>query len=152
MATKATTGKSAILAIGSGESPTPVLQVKTWSFSGQQAKYDDTTNAGSPAQGAAVMEEAIPSTVSPGQLTVSGVFLPTDPGQESLASAFLSQALTSFTFTFPLFPGQTTTGNSYAFSGYVQDMPNAVDVDYSKAINFKTTIKIQGPITVTAGS
>lgn len=154
-ASKGFTGKGVVLSIGSGgesETFTAVLQVKTYSFSGMTAKYDDTTNLNSAAQGAAVLEEGLPATVSPGQLTLSGIFLPVDPGQMSLAAAYLSQALTDFKLQFPIAPGQTTAGNLFAFSGFVQDMPNAVDIDFSKVITFKTTIKLNTAITVTVGS
>jgi hypothetical protein len=155
MATKGSTGKGAILSIGnggSGETFTPVMQLKQIEISGQTIKFDDQTNLGSPAQGAVTLEEALPTTASPGQVKISGIFLPTDPGQTSLASAYLSAALTDFKLTFPLFPGQTTSGMVFAFSGWVQDMPNAVSIDFSKTILFSTTIKLNTPITVTAGA
>ena len=155
MATKGSTGKGAILAIGSGgtgETFTSVMQLKQIEISGQTIKFDDLTNLGSTAQGAVTLEEAMPVTASPGQIKISGIFLPTDPGQMSLASAYLSAALTDFKITFPLFPGQTASGMIYAFSGWVQDMPGAVSIDFSKTITFSTTIKLNTPITVTAGS
>jgi hypothetical protein len=155
MATKGTTGKGAILAIGSGgtdETFTSVMQLKQIEISGQTIKFDDLTNLGSTEQGAVTLEEALPTTASPGQVKISGVFLPTDPGQTSLAAAYLAATLTDFKITFPLFPGQTTSGMVFAFSGWVQDQPNAVSIDYSKTIMFSATIKLNTPITVTAGS
>jgi hypothetical protein len=48
-------------------------------------------------------------------------------------------------------PGQTTAGNLYAFSGYVQEFP-APDVQFDKVVNFKVTIKLTTVITLTQGS
>jgi len=156
-ATKGSTGKGLIFAIGSGspETFTPILQVKTYSHSGASAKYDDVTNAGSPTlggvAGAPIIEEALPTTVSPGTYKVSGVFLPSDTGYQALATAFSTQALTDFKVTMPLFSGQTTAA-SITFSGFVQDWPYGLDVDYSKTINYSITIKLNTFPVLTAGS
>jgi hypothetical protein len=153
-ATKGYTGKGTVLSVGSGgtsETFLPVLQVKTFQFSGQTWKFDDISNAGSPVAGAGVLEEALPSTMSGGSLAVSGVFLPTDPGQTALATAFNSGTLTDFKLQLPLAPGQTSTGNLYAFSGFVQEFP-LPDIQFDKALTIKATIKINTVITVTVGS
>lgn len=153
MATKSITGKGTVLSIVDGTTKTPVLQVRTWQFSGQQAKYDDITNADSPTTdgGVSVVEEVTPTTISAGQLAIGGVYLASDPGQSTLADAFNTQELTDFELQLPKASGQTTKGNLFAFSGYVQDMP-LPDLDYSKASTFKVTIKITGLIEVTPGS
>lgn len=155
-ASKGMTGRGTILSIGIAGSPetfTPVLQLRTFQPSGQSAKYEDLTNADSPtnANGNVVVEETLPTTISPGTYAFGGVFLPSDPGQLALLTAFETQALTDFKLQLLKGPGQAATGNLYAFSGYVQDMP-LPDVDYSKIATFKVTIKITGVIARTPGA
>jgi hypothetical protein len=153
-ATKGFTGKGTVLSVGSGgtsETFAPVLQIKTFQFSGQTWKYDDITNASSPQTGVGVLEEALPSTMSGGTLAVSGVFLPSDVGQLALATAFNAGTLTDFKLQLPIANGQTTLGNLYAFSGYVQEFP-LPDIQFDKALTIKATIKINTIIAVTLGS
>jgi hypothetical protein len=152
--TKASTGRGTVLSIGSGgtgETYLPILQVKTWQPSGQQWKFDDVTNGNSPVAGAGVLEEAIPATLSAGTWAIGGVFLPTDPGQLALATAFANGTLADFQLQLPASAAQPTKGNLYAFSAYVQDMP-LPDLQFDKAQTFKCTLKINTLITVTAGS
>ena len=67
---------------------------------------------------------------------MAGIFLPDDAGQQALKTAFQSGTLENFTVQLPKGPGQTTSGNLYAFSGYVQEFP-APDVQFDKVVNFK---------------
>jgi hypothetical protein len=153
-ASKGFTGKGTIFSIGVAGSPetfTAVAQVKTPQLSGQKASYDDITNLDSPQSGAAIVEEALPAKMSPGEIALAGIFLPGDAGQTALGSAFASQALTDFKLQLPKAPGQTTSGNLYAFSGYVQDYP-APEVSFDKTVTFKCTIKLNTLLTVTPGS
>lgn len=145
------TSRGTTLSIGSG-TPVTIMQVKQFSFSGVAAKYEDATNLNSPSVGAAVLEEAIPGTVSPGTATISGQFLPTDAGQTALLTAYDAQTLASFSLQLPKAPGQTTTGNLFAFSAYVQDMPLPDTLDVGKPITFKVTLKLNSIITITPGS
>src|SRR5882762_5252731 len=135
MASAGFTGKGTVLSIGSGgtsETFTPILQMKTFQFSGQTIKFDDITNVNSPVQANAAFEEAIPALVSGGQFTTSGVFLPSDPGQIAMSAAF-NGVLTDFKVQLPKGPGQTTAGNLYAFTGYVMDEP-LPDVSFDKTL------------------
>ena len=153
-ATKSVQGAQTILSIGSGgtnETFTAILQLKTYQFSGQQWKYDDVTNAGSPAQGPGVFEEPLPVTMSGGTLAVSGVFLPSDPGQTALAAGFNGGTLIDFKLQLPKAPGQTTAGNMYAFSAYVQEFP-LPDIQFDRAMTIKASLKIASPIVLTPGS
>ena len=80
-----------------------------------------------------------------------GVFLPADAGQLALAAAFATGALADFKLQLPIGPAQTTTGNLYAFSGYVQDFPSP-DVQFDKTVTFKVTVKLNTVLTVTPGT
>jgi len=126
--------------------------MKTYSFSGQSIKFDDITNLNSPLLGTTVtVEESLPATFDPGMLTASGIYIPSDPGQLAITNGFTAVALLSFRVQFPIAGTQTTTGNLYTFSGYIQDDP-LPDADYSKATPIKFTIKIVTPIVKTQGS
>jgi|SRR5215472_11207170 len=154
-ATKGFTGKGATFSIGTTPSPastfTVIAQLKTLAFSGQKWSFDDITCLSSPVVGAGVLEESLPTKVSPGELAIAGVFLPSDAGQPLLLAAFNSGGLNDFKVQLPVGPGQTTTGNLYTFSGYVQDMPTP-DIQVDKAINFKATIKLNTLLTLTPGT
>ena len=153
-ATKGFTGKGTVLSIGSGgtgEQFTAIVQVKTFQFSGQKWSFDDATNAGSPAVGVGVLKESIPSTMDAGDMAIAGIFLPSDPGQLALATAFNAGTLTDFKLQVGLGPGQTVVGNLYTFSGYLQELP-APNIQFDKIIDFKASIKLNTVITVTQGS
>ncbi len=145
------TGKGTVLSMGQAATYTAVGQIKTIQFNGQKWSFDDITNLGSPAIGPGVLEEALPAKLAPGELAVGGIFLPNDAGQEALNTAFQAGTLENFKVQLPMGPGQTTAGNVYAFSGYVQEFP-APDVQFDKIVNFKVTIKLTTVITLTQGS
>ncbi len=148
------TGKGTVLSIGSALTTptyTPVAQIKTFQFAGQVWKFDDVTNADSTAAGSGVVEEAIPTVMSGGTMAISGVYAPDDTGRDALATAFGAGTLLPYKLQLPVGPGQTTTGNLFAFNAYVQDMP-LPDVQFDKSMTFKCTLKIDGVITVTKGT
>ena len=153
--TKAVTGKGRIFSVqtAAGSPPTlvPVLNMKTYSFSGQSVKFDDVSNLNSPTNGGIIVNEVIPATEEPGTLTLSGIWIPSDPGQTALEAAWTSHALTTFTVQAPIGGAQTTTGNLYTFTGYLQDNP-LPDLDYSKAVTIKFTIKLNSQVVTTQGS
>ena len=154
MATKGVTGRGTVFSIGIAGSPetfTAIMNMKTYSFSGNSLKFDDISNLNSSTNGGVIVEESLPATEDPGTFTASGIFIPSDAGQTALAAAWGTHALTDFKVQFPVAGSQTTTGNLYTFSGYLQDNP-VPDADYSKAIMVKFTIKLNTAVTVTGGS
>jgi hypothetical protein len=148
-ASKGFTGSKTVLKIGT----TAIAQVKTLQLSGQKVSYDDISNLDSAALGTSlvVIKEKLPATAEPGTLAIAGIYLPADAGYTALAAAYESQALSTFTIQLPKGPGQTTAGNLFTFSGFVAEMP-VPDVQWDKTLSFKTTIELQGDITITPGS
>ena len=143
-----TLGKGAVLAavaVGSSTAAVPVKQLKTISFSGNGANYEDITNMDSPG---AVMEFA-PTTISPGTAAVQGVFNDADPGQVLMAAAHAAQTLLTFTLQFLPKTGQTV-GFLRTFEGYVQEW-NGPDAQFDKASTASGTLKISGVVTDVAG-
>ena len=151
MASTGFTGKGTTLSMGPAATYTTLGQIKTIQFNGQKWSFDDITNLASPVAGVGVLEEALPAKLSPGELAIAGIFLPNDAGQEALNAAFQAGTLENFKVQLPMGPGQTTAGNLYAFSGYVQEFP-APDIQFDKIVNFKCTIKLTTVITLTQGS
>jgi hypothetical protein len=153
-ASKGFTGKGTVLSIGVAGSPetfVAIAQLKTLQLSGQKISFDDVTNLDSPQLGGGVLEESIPAKASPGELAMAGIFVPTDSGQKDIEAAFSAGTLTDFTVQLPKGPGQTATGNLYAFSGYVQDLL-VPDIQFDKTLTFKTTVKLNTVITKTLGT
>jgi hypothetical protein len=154
MTTKGGTGAGAVLSIGSGgsaETFTSILQVKTFQLPEAKWAYDDVTNTGSPAVGPGVLKENLPATVDPGEASFGGAWLPSDPGQLAVFASFSTGTPADFKLQLKPIGGQTTTGNLYTFSGYVQALP-VPDIQADKVATIKFSIKLTTLITVTAGS
>lgn len=149
MSTAFVTGKSSTLSIATSGTGTPtytvVNQIKTTNYSGTKLDTDDITNMTSPG----AFREYAPTLNDAGQLAISGVFDPADPGQLMFSAAFNAQTLISVKHQFPVAQGQTT-GFLRTFVGYVTE--NTLDLQFDKASTFNATIKITGPITDTPGS
>ena len=156
MATKAFTGKGVILSIGTpgaGETFTPIAQLSNLTLPSVKITYEDITNLSSPSgNGATVLQEFLPTVTNPGELTATGKFLPSDAGYAALMAAWNSGAVADFKVQLPKSPDQTTTGNLYAFSGYIQEQPLPDAIDVTKAITFKLSVKLTTVVTPTPGT
>jgi hypothetical protein len=154
MATKAVTGRGTIFSIttaGGSPATVPVLNMKTYAFSGQTLKFDDISNLNSSVNGGVIVDESLPATEDPGTFTATGIWIPSDPGQEALAAAWASHSLNTYTVQAPIAGAQTTTGNLYTMTGFLQDNP-LPDLDYSKAVTIKFTVKLNSAVVTTQGS
>lgn len=152
-ATKGGTAAGAILSITSGAELVPILQLKTFNLPAAKWKYDTVTNSSSPTvAGGQVIEESVPTSVDPGEASFSGVFLPSDPGQLAVATAFASGAAVPFTLQLKPIAGQVTTGNLYSFTAYVQSMPVPDGLDAEKVALVKINLKLNTIMTVTPGA
>lgn len=157
MSTKGATGTGAALSIGTpgtGETFTSILQVKSISWTQPKLQTEDATCLSSPTLGAATIKEYIPTVIEPGQMTGQAIYLPTDTGLAALTTAFSSGVIHDFKLQLPPNAAwsQTTTGNLYAFSGYVLEQPLPDGIDPQKIVTYKVTIQITTAITVTVGS
>jgi hypothetical protein len=152
-ASKGYIGKGTVVSVGVGSGPetwTPIAQLKTAQFGGQKMNFEDVTNLDSAAVGATVLKEQMPTTADAGTIALGGIFLPSDAGQLALATAY-NGALTDFKVQLPKGPGQSTTGNLYAFSGYVSEQV-IPDIQFDKVLTFKATVTLTTPITITPGT
>ncbi len=143
------TGKGTTFKIGT----TAVAQLKTAQWGGQKINFEDISNLGSSPLGTSsvILKEQMPVTADAGTMDLAGIFLPADAGKVALDAAWESQALTAFTVLLPKGPGQTTAGNSYAFSGYIAENP-LPDVQWDKILTFKVKIQLTTEVVLTPGS
>ena len=144
---KAGIGLGTTLMIGSGgtsETFTLVGEVKTISQSGRQVSTEDVTNMQSSAK------EFIPTLVESGTWDISGNRVGSDLGQVAMETAFSSLVIHDFKVVLPLANGQTTSGDTFAFTALVQDLNYSVSVD--KAVTFTAKLKVSGTIALTAGA
>ena len=115
---------------------------------------EDVTTLGNPDNYRRFMKTLIDG----GELAVEGNWMSADPGQVALAAAFSSAPAATYGQNFQflvLLPpdivgGQTTTGDSYLYTGPVTDFAMGEE-DVDKVIPFTATIKISGPPVFTEG-
>lgn len=146
--TKFVIGKGTVISISvdGGHTFTPVKQLKTGSFTGRKSDLEDITNMDS----AGATREWAPTLIDNGQLAVSGVFDPADPGQLAVNVAFTAQTLVEVQVQYPKATDQVNSGLLRAFSAYVTE--SNLDAQFDKTSTFSATLKITGPITDTPGS
>lgn len=146
--TKFHLGKGGVFSISmdGGTTYTPVKQLKTCSFTGAKSDFEDVTNMDSPG----ATREFAPTLLDSGEAQIQGVFLDTDPGQLAFNAAYAAQTLLTCKLQMAPRAGQTV-GYLRTFSGYVSE-GNNLDAQFDKSSTFSGTIKISGPITVTAGT
>ena len=129
-----------------------ILQLKEFSVPAQKWSYDDVTNTSSPSVGVGVLKESLATMVDPGEFTATGIFLPSDPGIIALQTAFQTGLSNAFQIQLKPIGGQSTTGNVYAFNGFVQENPVPANIDAGKAVTVKISIKLDSVMTVLTGS
>jgi len=142
MASKAMSGKGTVLSIGEN----PIVEVKTFQFSGGKNDTEDVTNSDSTGRA----KEFIVTLLDSGQLKCGGNYVGGDAGQLALRDAFKSGLLTDFSLVLPKTAAQQTSGDKFAFSAVVEE--SNIDVQYDKAITWSGSLKISGVITFTAGA
>jgi hypothetical protein len=147
---KAQTGLGSILAINTASSGTPVYttigEITKLNQSGKKNNTDDVTNLES------TDEEFITTIPSPGTYAFTVNRVSSDAGQAALLTAFNSGAKTLFKITMPLAPGQTTTGDTQAFTAIVEDYNDSGSIEPKKTVTVEGSLKVSGAITFTAGS
>lgn len=129
-----------------------ILQLKDLTIPEQKFSYDDITNFQSPAVGIGTQKESVPTVVDPGEMSCTGVFLPSDPGLLALQTAFNTGLANSFQIQLPPIAGQSTTGNIYAFTAFVSSNPVPTNITPDKAQTVKISLKLNSMITILQGS
>ena len=146
---KAYTGKGTVLGIATIAAPTvftTVAELKTFSFSGTKNDTEDVTNSDSTGRA----HEFIVTLLDSGEISIAGNYVGGDVGQIAFRAAFNAGSVVPFKMTLPVGPGQTTSGDVFAFIGAVVE--NALSVEYNKANSFSAKVKISGVISYTAGT
>lgn len=155
MSTKGITGAGAVLSVatpGTNETYVTVGQLTDFDFSGISWDFSEITNLSSPVQGAGVVKERMPTVIDPGKTSLGGVYYTPDVGQALLFNAFQTGGVLDFKIVLPKQSGQTTTGDTYKWSGWVAEMPAPTGVSVSKHITFKVSVQNSTFPAFTAGS
>ena len=146
---KAYSAKGTVFSFGNAATtPTysTVAEIKTIQFSGGKVDFEDVTNMDSPG----AFREKVPTLLDGGDLSLSGNYISGDAGRLAFNTAYLGRTLIACKVVLPLAAGQTTSGDSFTFNGYVSE--NNVDLQFDKSVSFSAKITITGPVTEIAGS
>jgi hypothetical protein len=132
---------------GGTETFTLVGEIKTSGIAGVQYDQEDVSNFQSGAY-----KEYLATMIDPGTLDMMGNRISTDGGQQAVEAAFLTGLTYDFKLVLPVSAklGQTTTGDTYLFSGFVKSRD--IPVDTTKAISWSVKIQLSGAPTYTQGS
>jgi hypothetical protein len=148
--TKKQSGNQTQLNINTGtpSSPiwTPIYEIVDIGQSGKMLKTDDATNLNS------ATEEFIGTISNPGGFSLSINRVSSDPGQIALLASFNAATTVMYQAQLPKAPGQTTTGDLFAFSAIVEEFNDLGTVKSDKGIMTPAKLKASGPITLTVGS
>ena len=85
--------------------------------------------------------EYVPGLIDPEELSIEGILIDSDTGQEALLTDLEAGTLGSYVVTLP-------GGKTYAFSAYVTGY-KAGPFNYDGKITFSATLKISGKVTET---
>jgi hypothetical protein len=147
---KAQVAKTTSISIGSGgtgETFTPIGEIKNIDFSGFKNGVVDVTNM-TTSNGVA---QKLATILDYGQVKVTANRVSSDAGQAAVLAAMISGALTDFKVTVPMAPGETTQGDVYVLSGIVAEfMPGSFTTN--KEVEIQFTIDISGVAVLTVGS
>jgi uncharacterized protein YycO len=83
---------------------------------------------------------------------MSGNRIPTDTGQLAVEAAFVTGLTYDWKLVLPINvkAGQTTTGDTFVFSGFIKSRD--IPIDTTKAIAWNVTLQLSGAPVFTAGS
>lgn len=146
MSSKARNAFGAKLSINtSGTVWTEVGELTSIKGSGRKADTEEVTNFDSTAR------EYIPVIPDPGEMAIEGNWVPDDPGQMALDTAFSTNTLVNFKIEMPKRSTQTTTGDVITFAAYVTEL-DPIDLAPTKASKLTGKLKVTGSIIFTLGS
>ena len=140
---QAQAGRGSTLSIGA----TPTLIGEITDLPLDLPKWDtaDVTNLES-----GMDSEVLPTIRKTASITIKGNRVSSDAGQMAVMTAYGAGTKVAFTVTLPKTATQTSTGDSWAFSGYV--LSASFTVNPTKQIDFSIDIESSGAFVPTAGS
>jgi hypothetical protein len=147
--TDAVVGSGFTLSVAVGTSPvvnTSVLQLRSVKRSGNKTKMVDVTCTSSPAavSGGLPYEETRPTIISPGTISITGIFGPADASQALMQTLQDEGTLNTWTIQLP------NTRGEWVFSAYVSE-GGVIDVEFNKEVTYSAALSISGPVTYTSG-
>jgi hypothetical protein len=145
--TKATSGKGLILNIITGTISIPVITPVGELFSLKPAMKFETDDA---TTFASLGREFITTMLDGGEWKFDANRVSTDTGQGALQTAFLTGAILSLTIVATKEAGQTTTGDTWAFSAYVTDFNPSFEP--TKKVAMSGALRTSNGVTFTEGA
>jgi hypothetical protein len=140
---KAQAGRGSSLLIGA--TPTEIGEVTDPDFQRGKWLFEDVTNLDSESD-----KEIIATIRDNGQVSFSGNRVAADAGQLLVEAAYQAGAPAAFTLQLPKTAAQTTAGDKYTFTAFVEDFNFTLGP--TKKIEFKITLKTTGATALVAGS
>lgn len=131
--------------LGIGSSPTAIGEVASCTPSGNAWEFVDTSNFQS-----GVDEEFLSTMRNNGEFRVQGNRVSSDAGQVLVEADYNSGGHSSYTLTLPKTAAQTTSGDKYVFTAYVQTRTFTVEV--KGKVSYDLTLKVSGAVVLTVGS
>jgi predicted secreted protein len=117
---------------------TAIAQLKSFGFDGWKTDTLDNTQIETSGN----FKTKIPGRIDGGTVTLTGVKLNSDPGQQSVASLAKNKTVQTWKLTEP--DGFTT----YTFQGFISEF-TPTKVNYSTLITFAAKIAVSGNVTIT---
>ena len=141
MNTVAYVGRGCKFSLQTGTSPTvytEVGQISKWDMSGIKANLADVTNLDSPS----AFVERIPTTLDPGEITITGILNPANVSIADLLTLCQSQTLSYWQMAL------SDNVTYIRFWAYVTEYAPASSVEPTKALVFSAKLTITGLVTV----
>jgi len=137
-------GRGSTISIGTS-SPPVIGEVADITLNRGKWDFANTTNlqSGSDEEMLAVIRKAA-------QMTLKGNRVDTDAGQIAVEAAYQAGSLQTFVIQLPKTAAQTTIGDKYTFTAYVDS--SDFTISPTKQIEFTMQLQTSGAITLTAGS
>lgn len=148
--TAAQPGLGTVVAINTGTTVTPIWttvgEITSVKQSGRKARTAEVTNLQS---GAA---EFIATLVESGSFSIDGNRVATDAGQLAVETAFSALTTKMFKATLPKTPAQTVSGDSYAFSGVIEEYNPLAEISGTSQIKYTCSVKVSNTYALTSGT
>ena len=134
------------VSVNGGTTYTPVHELQSISFGSSKLDLEDITNLDSVGN----YREYAPTLLDAGEVSINGIFIPTDAGQLACFAAFDARAVLTCKIQW-LPTGSQTTGATTVFAAFQTERPSK-DASVDKVAKFAAKFKVTGAFTETAGS
>jgi hypothetical protein len=142
----AQTGNQSVFSVKPSTTFVPVYGITSCKHSGKNNKTVEITTLQSTGT------EFLPTMNEYGSFELTINRVSSDPGWQALQASWIAKNFLPYELVLPLTPAQTTTGDTYTFTGLVAQFDDITDIDSNKQIITSAKITVSGAWTFTAGS